>query len=104
MEEWEGADAPSEAVHAAFWGWGLPCTLLTQHFMPHRGSAAVPGPMLQQLTEYSPTDHALCRWDSCGPGGILDRVYGALRIPQRSWGGLKRLPEVHALLSAAVPC
>ena len=33
-------------------------------------------------------------YDSCGPGGILDRLYTALRIPQKSWGGLKRLPEV----------
>lgn len=33
-------------------------------------------------------------FDSCGPGGILDRLYTALRIPQKSWGGLKRLPEV----------
>ena len=33
-------------------------------------------------------------YDSCGPGGILDRLFTALRIPQKSWGGLKRLPEV----------
>jgi len=33
-------------------------------------------------------------FDSCGPGGILDRLFSALRIPQKSWGGLKRLPEV----------
>ena len=33
-------------------------------------------------------------YDSSGPGGILDRLYTALRIPQKSWGGLKRLPEV----------
>jgi len=33
-------------------------------------------------------------YDSCGPGGILDRLFSALRIPQKSWGGLKRLPEV----------
>jgi hypothetical protein len=24
-------------------------------------------------------------WDSCGPGGILDRLYTALNIPERSW-------------------
>ncbi|KAK9909726.1 hypothetical protein WJX75_006627 [Coccomyxa subellipsoidea] len=33
-------------------------------------------------------------WDCCGPAGVLDRLYGALKIPERSWSGLKRLPEV----------
>ncbi|BDA42344.1 hypothetical protein COCOBI_03-2310 [Coccomyxa sp. Obi] len=36
-------------------------------------------------------------WDCCGPGGILDRLYTALKIPERSWSGLKRLPEVGGL-------
>lgn len=26
-------------------------------------------------------------WDCCGPGGILDRLYTALKIPDRSWSG-----------------
>jgi hypothetical protein len=24
-------------------------------------------------------------WDCCGPAGVLDRLYGALKIPERSW-------------------
>lgn len=36
-------------------------------------------------------------WDCCGPAGVLDRLYSALKIPERSW-------SVHApaLLRACV--
>ena len=33
-------------------------------------------------------------WDCCGPGGILEQMYAALKVPTKSWPGLKRLPEV----------
>ncbi|KAK9817178.1 hypothetical protein WJX72_010703 [[Myrmecia] bisecta] len=36
-------------------------------------------------------------WDCCGPGGLLERIFRALNIPERSWSGLKKLPEVGGL-------
>ena len=33
-------------------------------------------------------------WDCCGPEGILEQMYAALKVPAKSWPGLKRLPEV----------
>ncbi len=38
-----------------------------------------------------------CRWDCCGPNGLLERVYRNLGIPQRAWPGLKQLPEIGGL-------
>lgn len=36
-------------------------------------------------------------WDCCGPQGLLERLYQALDIPERSWSGLKRMPGVAGL-------
>lgn len=33
-------------------------------------------------------------WDCCGPGGILEQMYAALKVAPKSWSGLKRMPEV----------
>ena len=30
-------------------------------------------------------------WDLAGPRGLLERVFGALQIPDRSWNGLKQV-------------
>jgi hypothetical protein len=39
--------------------------------------------------------------DCCAPGGLLERVYAALRIPSKSWAALKHLPEVRPLFTPA---
>ena len=33
-------------------------------------------------------------WDLVGPQGLLDRVFASLEVPERSWQGLKQLPEL----------